>query len=91
MGRKVQGERDGGVRQSTVTCLIGEDLSSIPAIGEEEESLMSITSPPVLAHYQTVTKINVLPYKEVYFVFPFVCLGFLCVPLLTAVVMLLLV
>lgn len=64
MDRKVQGERDGGVRQSTVTCLIWEDLSSIPAIGEEEESLMSITSPPVLAHYQTVTKIKLLGRYE---------------------------
>lgn len=91
MDREVQGEGDGGVRQSTVTCLIWEDPSSIPAIGEEKESLMSIISPPVLTHYKTVTKINVLPYKDVYFVFPFVCLGFLCVAFLRAVVVLLLV
>ena len=49
-----------------------------PAIREEKESLAS-SLPPVLTHSKVVTKINVLHYKDVCFVFPFVCLGFLCV------------
>lgn len=76
--------------QNTVTCLAWGALSSIPATGEEKKSLTSIVS-PVLMHYKIVTKINVLTYKEVCFVFPSVCLDFLCVLFLTAVVVLLLV
>lgn len=59
--KNVLQKRDGGMRQRTVTCL-GPEFDSCH--WGEKENLMSVVS-PVLTHYKTVTKINILTRKSV--------------------------